>query len=45
MHDEVANLGILDKTVKEGASLPSIWRLEIVNVLLCVEYAKCLTPN
>ncbi|BBJ31463.1 hypothetical protein RAS_05720 [Rickettsia asiatica] len=43
--DEVANLGILDKTVKEGAIVPSIWRLEIGSVLLCAERAKHLTPN
>nr|WP_232203612.1 toxin of toxin-antitoxin system [Rickettsia helvetica] len=40
MPDEVANLGILDKTVKEGVIVPSIWRLEIGSVLLCAERAK-----
>ncbi|QQV75143.1 hypothetical protein H6P87_00689 [Rickettsia tillamookensis] len=45
MPDEVANLGILDKTIKEGAIVPSIWGLEIGNVLLCAERAKRLTSN
>jgi predicted nucleic acid-binding protein len=45
MPDEIANLELLDKTVKEGAIVPSIWVLEIGNVLLCAERAKRLTTN
>ena len=45
MPDEIANLELLDKTVKEGAIVPAIWVLEIGNILLCAERAKRLTTN
>lgn len=45
MPDEVAALELLDKTVKEGAIVPTIWLLEIGNVLLCAERAKRLTST
>ncbi|MGX6960281.1 MAG: type II toxin-antitoxin system VapC family toxin [Rickettsia endosymbiont of Pentastiridius leporinus] len=43
--DEESELRILDKTIKEGAIVPTVWGLEIGNVLLCAERAKRLTAN
>lgn len=43
MPDEVAALALLDKTVQQGAIVPTIWLLEIGNVLLCAERANKLT--
>ncbi|BFD46906.1 MAG: type II toxin-antitoxin system VapC family toxin (plasmid) [Rickettsia endosymbiont of Sergentomyia squamirostris] len=43
MPNETGSLDLLKKTVKEGAIVPTIWLLEIGNVLLCAERAKRIT--
>lgn len=43
MPDEIAQLDLLDKVIKEGAIVPTIWLLETGNVLLCAERRKRLT--
>nr|WP_253307611.1 type II toxin-antitoxin system VapC family toxin [Rickettsia endosymbiont of Ceutorhynchus assimilis] len=43
MPDEIADLKILNKTVKEGAIVPSVWGLEIGNSLLSAERSGRLT--
>ncbi|XVN40988.1 MAG: type II toxin-antitoxin system VapC family toxin [Rickettsia endosymbiont of Argas persicus] len=45
MPNEMANLEILNKTVAGEAIVPSIWGLELGNVLLCAERAKRITTN
>ena len=43
MPDETASLAILEKLSQEEAIVPSIWLLEVSNVLLCAERAKRIT--
>lgn len=43
MPDENSSLHILEKLSHDGAIVPSIWLLEISNVLLCAERAKRIT--
>jgi predicted nucleic acid-binding protein len=43
MPDESPNLNILDQVVENGAIVPSLWSLEIGNVLLMAERKKRIT--
>ncbi|EKE09739.1 MAG: toxin of toxin-antitoxin system [uncultured bacterium] len=45
MPDEFFDSIFLDKTVKEGAVVPSIWSLEIGNVLLMAERQKRISAE
>ncbi|HJD61024.1 MAG TPA: type II toxin-antitoxin system VapC family toxin [Rickettsia endosymbiont of Columbicola hoogstraali] len=45
MPNEIANLEILDKTVAGEAIVPTIWGLEVGNVLIFAERAKRITTN
>lgn len=45
MPDEESNFYLLDKIASEGAVAPSLWTLEIGNVLLMAERRKRMTQE
>lgn len=45
MPDESSNTNFLDQVVKEGALVPSLWSLEVGNVLLLAERHKRISSK